>query len=260
MAAPIRKEETDNVITLSVLNGKLGVKPEVRYNKDGSINKSHPNKKAGVSSTVYPFVGDEIERVVKVLNERIENAPDDNKRWIAWRNKVLVVVGMNVGLRASDLCGLRFSYFYNEDGTSKDFYVLMPQKTRKQKKFVKIFFNKTVRKVMDDYIVEYPIKDTNEYVFKSREGNGYITPKSLWRILVDIANEAEISKNVGSHTLRKTWARNVYEYAEDKSQALVMLQECLNHSSSMTTLRYVAIMDDEKKETYESIELGFDWI
>ena len=82
----------------------------------------------------------------------------------------------------------------------------------------------------------------------------------MWKIIVDVAAEADIEKNVGSHSLRKTWARNIYDNAEDKSGALVMLQECLKHSDSLTTLRYISIMDEEKKDMYESIELGLDFI
>ena len=84
--------------------------------------------------------------------------------------------------------------------------------------------------------------------------------QSLWKIIVDASADANIEKNVGSHSLRKTWARNIYDNAEDKSEALVMLQECLRHSDSLTTLRYISIMDDEKKDMYESIELGLDLI
>ena len=82
----------------------------------------------------------------------------------------------------------------------------------------------------------------------------------MWKIIVDVAADANIEKNVGSHSLRKTWARNIYDNAEDKSGALVMLQECLRHSDSLTTLRYISIMDEEKKDMYESIELGLDLI
>jgi integrase len=82
----------------------------------------------------------------------------------------------------------------------------------------------------------------------------------LWKIIVDVAEEAGIDKNVGSHSLRKTWARNIYDNANDKREALVMLQECLRHSDSLTTLRYISIMDEEKKDMYESIELGLDYI
>lgn len=260
MAVPIRKEETNNIIRLSVVNGKLGVKPEVKYNKDGSICKIHPNKKAGVSSEVYGFTEEEVKVMIEVFDKKIENAPDANKRMIACRNKMMFLVGVNVGLRASDLAPLRWNFFYNEDGTFKEFYILMPKKTKKHKKFVKIFFNQTVKKAVENYVNDYPIADYNDYVFKSREGDSYITEVTLGRIIKTAAKEAKIDKNIASHSLRKTWAFNIWHNASDKSRALVMLQQCLAHSDSMTTMRYIGILDEEKKDMYESIELGLDWI
>lgn len=260
MAVPIRKTTTDNVITLQVVDGKIFKKPEVRYNKDGTIDKRHSNSVAGVSYTVYPLNLEEIRTVIGVLDKHIENATNENQRMIAARNKMMFLIGINVGLRASDLVQLRWSYFYNNDMTFKEFYTLQPKKTRKTGKFVKIFFNQTVKKAIENYVNDYPIEDLNDYLFKSRKGCNPITEKSLWKIIVDVVAEAGIDKNVGSHSLRKTWARNVYDNAKDKSGALVMLQECLRHSDSLTTLRYIAIMDEEKKDMYESIELGLDLI
>ena len=260
MAVPIRKEETNNIIRLSVVNGKLGVKPKVRYNKDGSIDKRHPNKKAGVSSEVYPFTEEEVKAMVDMFDKKIENAPDDNKRWIACRNKMMFLVGINVGLRASDLAPIRWDFFYNKDGTFKEYYTLMPKKTKKHKKFVKIFFNQAVKKAVENYVNDYPIEDYNDYVFKSREGDSYITEVSLGRIIKTVAKEANIAKNIASHSLRKTWAFTIWHNAEDKSKALVMLQQCLAHSDSMTTMKYIGILDEEKKDMYESVEIGWDWI
>ena len=260
MVMPIRKQETNNVITLSVLNGRIIRKPDVRYNKDGTVDKRHSNRVSGVSSTVYPFNVEEIKAVIDVFNNRIDEAKNDNQKQIAQRNKMLFLIGVNVGLRASDLMQLRWSYFYKNDMTFKDFYVLQPKKTRKTGKFVKIFFNQTVKKAIENYVNDYPIEDLNGYLFKSRKGDNPITERGLWKIIVDVAIDAGIEKNVGSHSLRKTWARNIYDNAEDKSEALVMLQECLRHSDSLTTLRYISIMDEEKKDMYESIELGLDYI
>ena len=260
MVMPIRKQETDNVITLSLVNGKLAKKPEVRYNKDGSIDKRHSNRVSGVSSTVYPFNVEEIKAIIDVLNNRINEATNDNQKQIACRNKMLFLIGVNVGLRASDLMQLRWSYFYESDMTFKKSYVLQPKKQKKTGKFVEIFFNKTVKKAIENYVNDYPIEDLNGYLFKSRKGDSPITERGLWKIIVDVAADADIDKNVGSHSLRKTWARNIYDNAEDKSGALVMLQECLRHSDSLTTLRYISIMDEEKKDMYESIELGLDYI
>ncbi len=260
MAVPIRREKTDNVITLSIVNGKLYRKPEVKYTKDGTIDKRHSNRVAGVSSTVYPFNTEEIKTIISILNKRIEEATNDNQKQIAHRNKMLFLIGVNVGLRASDLMQLRWSYFYKDNMTFKDFYTLQPKKTKKTGKFVKIFFNQTVKKAIENYVSDYPVEDLNGYLFKSRKGDNPITERGLWKIIVDVAADAGIDKNVGSHSLRKTWARNIYDNAEDKSGALVMLQECLRHSDSLTTLRYISIMDEEKRDMYESIELGLDYI
>ena len=260
MTIPSRKIETDNVITLSLVNGKLTKKPDVKYNKDGSIDKRHSNRVSGVSSTVYPFSTEEIKAVIGVLNNRIHEATNENQKQIACRNKMLFLIGVNVGLRASDLMQLRWSYFYKNDMTFKEFYVLQPKKTKKTGKFVKIYFNQTVKKAIENYVSDYPIGDLNGYLFKSRKGDNPITERGLWKIVVDVAEDAGIEKNVGSHSLRKTWARTIYDKAEDKGGALVMLQECLRHSDSLTTLRYISIMDEEKKDMYESIELGLDYI
>lgn len=260
MAMHIHKHQTDNVITLSLIDGKLVKKSEVRYNKDGSIDRRHPNRVSGVSSMVYPFSLEEIKAVIDVFNKRIKEASNDNQRQIAQRNKMMFLIGVNVGLRASDLMQLRWSYFYKDDMTFKEFYVLQPKKTRKTGKFVKIYFNQTVRKAIENYVNDYPIEDLDSYLFKSRKGNNPITERGLWKIVVDAADDAEIEKNVGSHSLRKTWARNIYDNAKDKGEALVMLQECLRHTDSLTTLRYISIMDEEKKDMYQSIELGLDYI
>ncbi len=232
----------------------------IRLNKDGSIDKRHCNKVAGVSSEVYGFNTDEIGRMIKFFNEHIENASDQNKKQIARRNKLIFIIGLNVGLRASDLTKLRWNFFYDSNGKFREFYMLQPQKTKKTRKFVKIFFNETVKEIIEEYISYYPIEDMNDYLFKSRKGNNPISERSLWRIIVDTATEANIKRNVGSHSLRKSWAFHIWHDAKDKNKALVMLQQCLNHSSSMTTLKYIGVLDEEKKDMYKSIELGKEFL
>lgn len=263
MAAPIRKSETNNVITLSVVDGKLSKKPDVRYNRDGSIDKRHPNKIAGVSSEVYPFVSEEeIKAMIDVFNKHIEEAPDMNKRQIASRNKMMFLIGINLSLRASDLCGLSYSFFMNSDGTFKEFYTLQPKKTKKQKKFVKLYFNQVIKKSITDYLNEYPVENLDEYLFKSRvqKGKGHITEHTLWNIISQAAIEAGIERNIGSHSLRKTFGRFVFHNAEDKNKALVILQTIFNHSSPAVTSKYIGLTDDEVSDIFNELNLGLDYI
>jgi integrase len=255
------KYDTDNVINLSVVNGKLFKKEEVRYNKDGSVDKRHCNKVAGVSTEVYPFnTEEEIKAMIDSFNKRIDEAPDENKRQIACRNKMLFLIGINISLRASDLVTLKWNFFFDNNGNFKDFYTLQPKKTRKQKKFVKLFFNQAVKKAITDYVEEYHVQDMNEYLFKSRKGDKAITEISLWRIIVDTAKDAGIEKNVGSHSLRKTFGFWAWHNAEDKNKALVTLQMLFNHSDTSTTLKYIGILNSEIEDMFNSIDLGIDYL
>lgn len=259
---PIRKQEDkDNVITLSVVDGKLSKKEKVRYNKDGSIDKRHTNKVAGVSSEVYPFTTqEEIKAMIDVFDKRINEADTPTNKQIAARNKMLFLIGINVGLRASDLITLKWNFFLKDDMTFRDFYKIQPKKTRKTGKFVPLYFNEAVKKAVTDYIEQYPIQDMDEYLFKSRKGDNHITEISLGRIIKDTAEEAGIDRNICSHTLRKTFGRFIWHKAEDKNQALVILQVIFNHSSPAITSKYIGLTDDEVSDVFNSLDLGLDYI
>lgn len=257
-AIPNRKPKTDNIIELTVISGKVCVKPDVRYNKDGSIDKRHNNKVAGVSSEVYPFnTQEEIKAMTNVFDNRICKATNANQRQIACRNKMMFLIGINVGLRASDLITLKWNFFFDNNGNFKEFYTLQPKKTRKQKKFVKLYFNNAVKKAVADYIIEYPVEDMNEHLFKSRKGDGAITERALWKIVVDAAAEAGIRKNVGSHSLRKTFGFWAWHNAEDKNKALVTLQMLFNHSDGLTTMKYIGLLNSEIEDMFNSVDLGY---
>lgn len=258
-AEPIRK--TDNVIELKVIGGKLSKKEEVRYNKDGSVDKRHPNKVAGQSSEVYPFTSEEeIKAMIDVFDKHIEEASNENKRMIATRNKMLFLIGINVGLRASDLITLKWNFFFDNDGNFNDSYTLQPKKTRKAKKFVKLYFNQVVKKAVTDYIEQYPIQDMDEYLFKSRKGDSHITEISLGRIIKDAAEEVGIERNICSHSLRKTFGYHIWHNAQDKEKSLIILQTIFNHSSPMMTKKYIGLMDDEIEDVFNDLNLGGDFI
>ena len=257
------KTSTDNVIDFSAWSGKIlrggQFKQEPRLNKDGAVSKVRSHKVAGVSSEVYAFQSkEEIDAMTNVFDSKINNAPDDDKRWIAARNKMMFLIGINIGLRASDLCGLKYSFFMNEDGNFKQYDSLQPKKTKKTGKFVKPHFNDAVKKAIEDYIADYPVEDLNEYLFKSREGDGHITEKSLGRIIKNTAKEAGIERNICSHSLRKTFGYHVWHNAKDKEKALVMLMTIFSHSSVAVTKKYIGIMDEEIEDVFNSLNLGLD--
>ena len=243
----------DNIIPFEIIIG----------NKNKKKNERHGGKVAGQDSEVYAFkTKEEIKAMIDVFDRHIAEATNNSQRKIAYRNKVLFIVGINVGIRASDLRELRWSFFFDNDvdGTLKfkEFYKFVPKKTSKTRKYVRINFNDAVKKIVSAYIAEYPIDNIDDYVFASRKGDGPIEARGILRIVKDAAKEAGIKQNIGSHSLRKTFGRALYEGAQDKTAALVLLSTIFNHSSVSITERYIGITNDEIDDAFKSLNLGIE--
>ena len=235
-----------------------GVKKE-----KSSVRKS--NKQKGKDSEVFAFkTKEEVALMIRTFDKHIETAASKEQLKIAKRNKLLFLIGINVGIRGSDLCTLKWCDFLDKDGTFKESYRFQPKKTRHSNngtgKWVRLFYNKTVQRAVLDYIADYPIDNMNDYVFFSRKGDKPISRSSIGRIIKDTAAECNIKQNINSHSLRKTWAYHVWHDAEDKRKALVILQHIFNHSSQGMTMKYIGILDDDAKDVFDSLELGCDLI
>lgn len=253
------KPSTDNIIQLTMIDGKLNRKPKVRLKKDGTVDRRRCNKVAGVSSEVYPFTTEEeIKTMVDVFNKRIEKLKSDVYRKTACRNKMLFLIGINLSLRISDLLTLRWNFFFEDDMSFKKSYKIQPKKTRATGKFVTLYFNEVIKKAITEYIEQYPIKDMNDFVFENKDGGKAITEKSAWRIIDNTAKEAGLTMNYGTHSLRKTFGYHVWHNSEDKEESLVLLMAIFNHSSIVDTKKYIGLMSEDIEEVFDNLNLGLD--
>ncbi len=160
------------------------------------------------------------------------------------RDYLLFVLGINCGLRVSDLLTLRI-----RDIKDKEFISIREKKTGKEKLFP---VNKAAKAAFDLYIREYRGHyDLDEYLFISRKGeNKPINRIMAYKIISEAAKKAGVS-NIGTHSLRKTWG-----YQARKSGAsLILIKEALNHDDSDDTLRYIGVTQDEVNEIYHSVNL-----
>jgi len=94
-------------------------------------------------------------------------------------------------------------------------------------------------------------KKKSEYAFPSQKGNGsmYISAKAYSDILKRVADDQEINlKNITGHSLRKTYARRLYE----ETNKLEYVRIALGHASIEVTKRYLGL-EDEVKESAAKI-------
>jgi hypothetical protein len=108
-----------NIVNFPALSIVDDNKP--KYRKDGGVKRTHPNKLAGVSTEVYGFYSkEEIKMIMDVLEERISLAEHKVENHVtrsatqlrvARRNKLMFIIGMNIGIRASDLSVIKGATF-----------------------------------------------------------------------------------------------------------------------------------------------------
>lgn len=158
------------------------------------------------------------------------------------RDYLLFVTGINTGLRISDILQLKV-----KDVRGKDEIRLRMAKT---KKIITVEINKTLKKqykkVLDDTY------NDNDYLIKSRNGfNKAICRERAYRILKDAGLKYGI-KNIGCHSMRKTFGYYLYETSGRKIE---YVQKALGHSNSQVTYRYIGLEDEELRQHINNLGL-----
>ena len=162
------------------------------------------------------------------------------------RDYCLFVVGINSGLRISDLLKLTISDVI--DGNKlKDRIRLREKKTNKFKDFP---LSDNAKSALKEYLKtrEYT---TNEPLFMSRKNKGFLLRQQAYKIINNVAKEVGIKEKIGTHTLRKTFGYHAYNNGYD----ITLIQKLFNHSSTSVALRYIGITQDELDDVYLSLDL-----
>jgi len=181
----------------------------------------------------------EIERLKTYMRSN-SNSVDINRR-----NYMLVVLGINFGLRASDLCRLRLG-----DVKNRDYLDIIEQKTGKRRV---IRINDAVKRAIAVYVNSFVYVSDDSYLFPSNKGS-YLTPRSLHKLIKRASRDLGWRGNYGSHTLRKTMAYHVLQANKADPDVLQHIMLMFNHSHESVTKRYLAssaVTDD----CYDSLNL-----
>lgn len=181
-----------------------------------------------------------------------------------YRDNMLFIVGINFGLRVSDLRVLRFCNLINDNFTFKDSFPVFEQKTRntrKRKKNRYITINHAVVEAVTLYLENTPDVSLSDYMFKSVSNNSQssnepLSIRSIDRILKGLAKDLDLNVKMSTHTLRKTFCYHQMVMSHNDSRKLLLLQKMLNHSSPAQTLDYIGITAEEIDEAYKLLNLG----
>jgi integrase len=154
------------------------------------------------------------------------------------RNLLLFTIGVNTGLRISDIVKLRI-----EDVKEKSKFTIIENKTEKKRTI-------HISSIMADIAEYLADKPAEGWLFPSRKGNGHISTTQAYRILAKAADMIG-RDDIGTHTLRKTFGYHYYRRTRD----VVTLMEIFNHADQATTKRYIGIRDDEIRDSMKDFKL-----
>ena len=248
-------------------------------NSSIDINMLRRRSKQLNAGLIAPATDDvEEELAMEHTSEPIKSIEDINRitQYLIseerWRDNMLFIVGINLGLRVSDLLRLRFSHLINENLTFKDRFPLLEKKTRNTRKTKKnryLTINNAVIEAVTLYLEHTPGIKLSDYMFRSEStGGNYneenqadkearpLSRSSVDRILKGIARDLDLDIKVSTHTLRKTFAYHQMVMSGNSSRKLLVLQKMFGHSSAAQTLDYIGITREEIEDAYKKLNLG----
>ena len=184
-------------------------------------------------------------RLPVILNndERRTLLKQANKRYITGhRNKVMMQIMFNLGLRLAEVINLKWD---DIDFLSE---VLMIREGKGMKDRTLYLKDNNWRgdndkKALQDW-KERQVKELGylpAYVFTSMSKNAkgkQLQPRYVQDMVSRYAKRAEIKKNVSPHTLRHTFATDLYRKIKDP----VTVKNALGHSNITTTMIYVHLV------------------
>lgn len=233
-----------------------------------SVDNSGRKLKAGLIAPAEEEVKQELAK--EHAAEPIKNMEDiirvsqyliGGKRF---RDNMLFIVGINFGLRVSDLRMLRFSNIINDDFSFRDRFPIFEKKTRNTRKRQKnryITVNSAVIDAVTLYLENTPGVRLSDYMFKSVSNNSNgdnkpISKQGIDLLLKGIARDLGLGNRMATHSLRKTFAYHQMVMSGNDPRKLLLLQKMFGHSSAAQTLDYIGITGEEIDEAYRNLNLG----
>ena len=177
----------------------------------------------------------EINAIKKVLKKHSE------------RDYVLFVLGINTGLKITEMLSLKVEDLMN-DKQEVNSFIQIPQKDSLPMK--EVYVNEQVRKAVRHFVKEQELANA-DYLFASAKTKLPISRQQAYRIVHDAAKEVGIAGKIGTNSMRKTFGFHAYK----RGVAISLLQKFFHHSTRSETLKYIGIDKEEEIKTEIDVNL-----
>ncbi len=167
----------------------------------------------------------EQERLLREMDKEVNSAKTPIGKKQAIRDRAIVLLLINTGLRVSELCALEQSDIIIKERSGE-----LRVRHGKGSKARTIPMNKDARKALDEWAEERPqVKSQGLFISKTEDA---ITARVIQRMIEEMGRRANVEAT--PHTLRHSFAKNLI----DSGVSLEKVAMLLGHSKLDTTLVY----------------------
>lgn len=170
------------------------------------------------------------------------------------RDQLLIVLGLRTGFRISELLSLNLGDVLTPDGIVTDLTVsrrcLKNGRGVRQRRVAsrRVPLVPAARDLLTRYVAlrQTSGSDSGAPLFRSQRQGGRLSRWQANRIVHRVFRAAGVPATlaIGTHSMRKTFARSVYE---STGRDLNLTRHILGHVHADTTLRYLSIDEDEAR-------------
>jgi len=198
-----------------------------------------------------PLELSEIKKVKKLFKGPMKN-----------RNYALFILGANTGFRISEILSLRLEDVLEEDGQFKKRLTVFKRNMKGKKTSRTVLLNKAARDGILPWLKELTKMDIihkDDCIFRSIRGNYSISRTQAWKILTNTFREADLNGKLGTHSMRKTFANNIYKYflikvaAGEPLDAFRSTSKALGHSDIKSTDQYLSFLEEDVDKAIENV-------
>ena len=155
------------------------------------------------------------------------------------KHNTMLKLCYGMGLRLSEIINLKIAHI-----DSKTMQVLIERGKGKKDRYVNL--PASILEQLRSYYLQYKPK---EYLFEGQHGGPY-SARSIQEVFKKSLTKARITKKVGIHSLRHSYATHLLESGTD----IRFIQELLGHNDIKTTLVYTHVSDNSIRKIVSPLD------
>lgn len=160
------------------------------------------------------------------------------------RDRTIILVSFNAGLRAKEIAALKRSDVFEEDRTVREQFILTAAQSKGGKTRT-VYLNQRLRRALAEYGALLNLNDLDHPLFESQKG-GHFSANTMCQLFLDIYKAVGL-KDASSHSGRRTFITRMAA----QGVGVRVLAALAGHSSIQVTQRYIDVNADQLASAVE---------